>query len=539
MKALNIGVRGFLIAVFSVCSISACKVPEVKTPAEEIVEDETDVEVPELLADSLKVYRGPDGIRMAMVMVKDGTYLIRFTGSTSVVEGKALPCTVRKLRGGTQLWDARIDGRDFSLLNKSVDRTGKRTYRAFLPGVFVRGGILLEYDEEATKEVSVEDIETAFRKQVADGSLETLQQFDKEKRMSDETDLLGEDLNSFARRCGFSPDVSMDWDSIKERDPENLTLRAECRNLFTELERYCGFSLVNEMLREKLKKVECRRSENMELRFDGGVLTFGYPSQPDDFWNRLRKLVMDETVWSGGENMARIMYRDRTQVCTDGRGNYVGLLPEREPDKWEPAAIRRMFFGNAKELRRLPRRRRGYSDGWFFDPRFSSRTSHYDHVSMLNIDTEKRTCRLFCGKQQYDLRLLEEKDAGVLLKKAKMQEPLERRLPYGLARDRKGIYYYVDRAESEQVKDYRLYRGPLGNLTRMKMTNIVSDSQGDVFATPNGRLRLVLEKEHSFWMVGKRREQLLNVPIEKNLQLIFNDLGVYLGQPYGTPCDVF
>ena len=30
-----------------------------------------------------------------------------------------------------------------------------------------------------------------------------------------------------------------------------------------------------------------------------------------------------------------------------------------------------------------------------------------------------------------------------------------------------------------------------------------------------------------------------NLPVEDNLLVIYNQLGVYLGQPYGTPCDIF
>jgi hypothetical protein len=146
---------------------------------------------------------------------------------------------------------------------------------------------------------------------------------------------------------------------------------------------------------------------------------------------------------------------------------------------------------------------------------------------------------VWCGKRRIALRPLSQSRAEKLLARTEIKPPLSRRRPYGLARDRRGIYYYVDRAASGKVRDYRLYRGPLGKLTRLKMVNIVSDTEGDVFSTQNGSLRLVLEKEHSYWVRKGRKRRLINVPIKKNLPMIFNELGVYLGKPYGTPCDLF
>jgi hypothetical protein len=117
-------------------------------------------------------------------------------------------------------------------------------------------------------------------------------------------------------------------------------------------------------------------------------------------------------------------------------------------------------------------------------------------------------------------------------------EPKKPRVPYGLARDRRGTYYYVDRGPEKDSRDYRLYKGPTGRLKPLKMTNVVADSEGDVFSTRSGSLRLVLEQPHSFWIKGRKRRKLINVPIGENLQLIYNELGIYLGQPFNTPCDL-
>jgi hypothetical protein len=72
----------------------------------------------------------------------------------------------------------------------------------------------------------------------------------------------------------------------------------------------------------------------------------------------------------------------------------------------------------------------------------------------------------------------------------------------------------------------------------LKMTNVVSDSEGDIFATRTGELRLVLDKNESYWVKGKARTALKLLPLEDNVRLIYSELGVYAGEPLGTPCDL-
>ena len=74
-------------------------------------------------------------------------------------------------------------------------------------------------------------------------------------------------------------------------------------------------------------------------------------------------------------------------------------------------------------------------------------------------------------------------------------------------------------------------------LSILKMTNVVSDSQGDIFTTKKGELRLVLDRDHPSWFAGKNETALLNLPLEDNRIMIYTDLGVYAGQRLGTPCD--
>jgi hypothetical protein len=181
----------------------------------------------------------------------------------------------------------------------------------------------------------------------------------------------------------------------------------------------------------------------------------------------------------------------------------------------------------------------------FLDPRFYLKTANANfrgvdvrNYSEVEIDAEKQTCAVRCGARTVPLTFVSADKARELLKKATFGPNPQKYVPYGLARDDRGTYYYVDHGATEKTdKDFRLFVGPKGGMKLMKMTNVVSDSEGDIFSTPTGSLRLILEKKQSLWVDGEKRSDLKLIPTEANLQMIYNDLGIYVGQRLGTPCD--
>ncbi len=87
-------------------------------------------------------------------------------------------------------------------------------------------------------------------------------------------------------------------------------------------------------------------------------------------------------------------------------------------------------------------------------------------------------------------------------------------------------------------RDFRIWRGLHGKMKRLKMKNVALDSEGSVFSTARGDLRLVLsEPGVATWAAGHRHTRLKVLPIRRNLSVIFSELGVYFGQQLGTPCD--
>jgi hypothetical protein len=101
-----------------------------------------------------------------------------------------------------------------------------------------------------------------------------------------------------------------------------------------------------------------------------------------------------------------------------------------------------------------------------------------------------------------------------------------------LARDDSGVYYYVDRfAKAYGGKGYRVFVGKKGAMKAMPLSDVASDSAGDVFSTKTGDLRFVHTKEDDkmtlTWVRGEKRTTLIKLDTDVNSPLIFKDLGVY------------
>ena len=125
-----------------------------------------------------------------------------------------------------------------------------------------------------------------------------------------------------------------------------------------------------------------------------------------------------------------------------------------------------------------------------------------------------------------------------MLGAARYYKPRWERRAHALARNDRGEYYYVDRQrEPEDSKDFRLFAGSKGAMKQQRLTQVDSDSGGDVFTTKKGALSLVPSKSEAAWVVGKTKTELMLLPVEDNTQLIYSELGVYKGEGLGTPCD--
>jgi hypothetical protein len=226
-------------------------------------------------------------------------------------------------------------------------------------------------------------------------------------------------------------------------------------------------------------------------------------------------------------------YKEKMKVLTDGKGHYLAVMPFTISDGPDTGWL---FYGDGKTFwaqRRFGGGRSGDQsfDSTFWEPRVDSGWK-------ANFGYRDKKYAVQCDDRKTELQVVPRDEAAKILDEAKFMKTRWKRKAYALARDNSGTYYYVDRArEPEDSKDFRIFRGPKGALKPLKMTNVVSDTEGDIFVTKAGRLRLVLDKRETVWLEGKRQTRLTPLDPGDNHVLIYSELGVYEGEPLGTPCD--
>ena len=223
--------------------------------------------------------------------------------------------------------------------------------------------------------------------------------------------------------------------------------------------------------------------------------------------------------------------RDKLVVVEDGQGHYMAVIPFGD-SVWDHL----YWSSDGKDFYQQRVFGGGSSGTESFDRSFwEPRSRNHRGASFGMHDA---SYKVWCGERATEMKPLDTDRARALLGSAKFHPPRWKYQAYALARDDTGTYYYVDRRREEGSMEFRLYSGPRGAMKPLKMVNVVSDSEGDIFSTRSGELRLVLDRKESAWVQKGKRQQLKSLPVEDNVPLIYSDLGVYSGQPLGTPCDL-
>ena len=222
------------------------------------------------------------------------------------------------------------------------------------------------------------------------------------------------------------------------------------------------------------------------------------------------------------------------QFFADGKGHVVAVTPGVEVDR------RQAFYGDGKRFHRLELSRVHLENdkrlSWvFWDNRLVG------HVGKITVGADRG--EVVCADRTTPLAAVAAEQARALLDGAAFFDVRWQRRAYALARDDDGLYYHVDRAlKPPQSLDFRLFVGRRGALKAQKLTNVVSDPAGDILHTKSGALRISPDHRTVAWLTkGKRAAAQPLVAIDlgssAGTMFVYNDLGVYLAQPLGTPCD--
>jgi hypothetical protein len=217
--------------------------------------------------------------------------------------------------------------------------------------------------------------------------------------------------------------------------------------------------------------------------------------------------------------------RDALAFAHDGKGHYIAWNIEHT----------KLFYGDGKTFFETGVLGYGSDDE---KSEFHFVDNRYKRGDSKDVVIEKGTPRVVCADRVTTLSVVSADDTARLRATAVFKRMPFAHSPYALARDEAGVYYLVDQGRfADNEKLFRVFVGTRGAMKPLKLKNVVHDSEGDIFSTPKGDLRLVLSRAEAKWVAGKKNVPLLAVDVRDNLQMIYNELGPYVGVRLGTPCD--
>lgn len=483
------------------------------------------------------VYTGGDGVRVELVELSSGdAALVRVTGTRTKVEGKVLEHRIEE-NGTRTNYITQIEGRDQYTLVRERPRfgNGEPTWTLYVRYAEFNG-LPLSFDEEASKSLDTVALYRAYEEQRDDGTLEALQRFDRQREEQKIEESFDETVQAMAKACQTEVQAAIDWSTIDDETLKDLSISGYCSHALDVMRQLCEHEPARAFAAENVQRFQCRFGDDMSLAIADQTMTWTVNREGVNMSDFARDELRKQP--HGGSTLVQQIALSETKVCVDEkRERYMVFAPAGSETPG-------MLYGDGKKLH-VVRSPEMMSEGWFFEPRYFNERHNSNfrgldlrYYSYVEADDDEPACTIQCGARETKVPLMPASEVPAFMRRIEVGPAPATRLPHALARDRNGIYYLVDRStEPGRERDFRLYVGPLGNLKRQAMKNVVSDSEGEIFSSKAGDLRFILGKDEALWITRRRERKLLKVPIEDNWQMIYNNLGVYFGVDMGTPCD--
>jgi hypothetical protein len=483
-----------------------------------------------------RAWTGPEGLRVQAVDLADGGALVMATGVESEATGRVVRCE-REQDGPYLYYRTTFHGRRWNILARREASAGSGSWTAYLPGAS-QNGFELSYAEKESGAVNAQEL---YRKHLAQSEqLAALSAFDRAAEERSEQVELDGAAERTAKDCGTPIQLQVAWKTVSDEQLKEKSVSSYCESVLSGMSNVCRFEAGRAFVKARVKRAECRLDGKSELTFEGDTLRWAISFEAYNLQDRAREALWAVKLDAGQETLGARLIAEQTSVCSDKDKKHAVLVgPSETP-------FGGLAYGTGKSFYRVPVPA-ALGEGWFFDPRQRNEKHSEDFrgydlrvYSYVKPDPEHGTCKLVCGPRETELLLLRGQEKAGVLAGALFEPSPHGREPYALARDKQANYYYVDRgATPETAKDFRLYRGRRGALRPLSMRDVVSDSEGEVFESTGGKLRLFLGRAEAEWVEEKKTRALLRLPLAENFGLIYNELGVYMGQRLGVPCDDF
>jgi hypothetical protein len=196
-----------------------------------------------------------------------------------------------------------------------------------------------------------------------------------------------------------------------------------------------------------------------------------------------------------------------------------------------------VFYGDGKNM--YQQRIVGSGTGQHGTYEWSLWSPRVTSETLASLETVKDRLTVVCGsKDKRTLTQLKADEAKAFFGKATFLPPLWDRNAKFLARDDDGVYYFVDMLSQDNGGNgYRVFIGQKGVMKEQAMTNVVSDSGGEIYATKSGNLKIIANTkgDTAFWIKGGKKTELTVLEAQENRYLIYRGLGIY--GSLGVVCD--
>jgi hypothetical protein len=505
-------VYALLAILFAACGASpAAPTSSAAPPAE--AEASFDYEIDEVLPP--QTFLSKEGVSLELVHLrKPGSdkrfALARFRGVENPLAGKSV-LLERFKENNDKYWKTRFDGRQVPLvwMLEVVGQSGSRI-DVLLDLPWVTSRIPVEYDSARSQTMNVDELIALHQSQVKDGSLAKLERIDRDHHIKIATDATERTRSQLLEACGNSFTIETDWESMFAMKRQ---YRKSCGGIFTTAIRVCKRDPDSrQTLQAKTKKLVCSYGDSTqvtvneagEFRVQVGQASIVY----EDIYKQMKAaLKLTRSVMA--DESGRILVFDPDSISHTDKN---------------------AFLGDDVTLRKLPLRT-GYH--WLWEP----------NGTTTELSMTREGLSVKCPQRTYLFKPIAPERRRKILKSASFEGPLWERESFSLSRDDRGNYYYVDRKrEAFGGKNYRVFVGKRGQVTVTPLIDIVDDSDGLIFSTKTGKLRLVLKKgkksaETAHWIDGKKKKPLVVLPLITNRDLIYSELGIYDGERFGTLCE--
>lgn len=504
----------YLLAI--IVLLNACgSAGSVEKPGSDVskgAETKEDIEWELVPGKSATMYGNNDDVRLSVVPVRKKAtttgpthVLIRGTGTDSEFDGLVLVAK-KKRRNGRYVIVSHLYGAPFTV---TFHEPGNQTWEYY--------GYELERFDDQTVRVVDEPVDSdAILRLRSEQRSPKLREIEAPSRAERERwqNLSLEESAKTANEVCSKLDLSIDWSTVSDDLIENFAVANACGPLFVAADTFCRL--------HPDRAADLARSVALRCTFDGD------PEEVDSYRVDIgEKGTLNFVAGAGHGSVHAILYRLReilnAQTDMYRFGEMLIVLKHSDTDTF--------IYSGSNDTFSLVRRMDALTTFYFNFPSGGTPGS---------VEIRDGKWDLHCGDEVTTLNAVSTQERDAILRAATFEEePLWKRDPYFLSRDTRGIYYYVDKYKDEfGGKRYRVFVGRRGQLRLTKLKGVVEDSEGTLFSTDSGDLRLVVNSgdKTAVWIHGRKSTPLASVSVDRNLKLIYEELGVYYGDETGFIC---